>query len=449
MNEVVKYLNSLKFEYNENVAVAVSGGPDSMCLLNLLINLRDNRKINVVCAHVNHSKRIQSNEEAIYVEKYCNKNNVIFEYLKIENYDDNINFHEQARNIRYDFFDKLVNKYRAKYLFLAHHGDDLIETILMKITRGSSVCGYSGFSVIQKRDNYNIVRPLIYVTKDDITEYLTKKDIKYYIDASNFKDVYTRNRYRKNILPFLKSENKNIHKKYIEFSEQLRVQEQFIQNIVNQKYIQLVVNDTLKVDKFLKEDNLIQKRILNEMLSSIYGDNIKLINNNHVKLLLNLIYSNKPNLSLNLPNNYIAFKEYNEFYIKENTSVDNKFNYLLINEVETDKFIIKMVKNDNDTSNYTIRLNSNEIKLPLYIRNRKNGDFIEVKGLNGTKKIKDILIDSKISSQKREKLPILVDKNGKILCIFGVKKSKYDKQTDEFYDIIVKCIKKKEENYEK
>ena len=90
-------------------------------------------------------------------------------------------------------------------------------------------------------------------------------------------------------------------------------------------------------------------------------------------------------------------------------------------------------------------MNSKEINLPLYIRNRNNGDMIEVKGLNGKKKIKDILIDEKIPKAKRDSIPLLVDKNDRILSIFGVKKSKYDKQTSEFYDIIIKCIKKKEE----
>ena len=126
MEEVVKFIDSLNIDYNDNIIVAVSGGPDSMCLLNLLLNDSKKRKYNIICAHVNHSKRKQSEIEKIYVENFCNNNKIIFEYMKIEKYNKEENFQSQARNIRYNFFKKLIMKYNSKYLFLAHHGDDLV-----------------------------------------------------------------------------------------------------------------------------------------------------------------------------------------------------------------------------------------------------------------------------------------------------------------------------------
>ena len=449
MNDVKNYLNSLNINEKDNIIIAVSGGPDSMCLFNILIKLRKEKKFNIICAHINHSKRAQSNEEKIYVEKFCKQNDVVFEYLKIEKYDKNINFHEQARNIRYNFFDKLVEKYSSKFLFLAHHGDDLIETILMKITRGSNIKGYSGFRIKQMRNNYNIIRPLIYVTKDDILKYLYDNNIKYYIDESNNMDIYTRNRYRKYILPFLKKEDKNIHKKYMEFGNCLYQQELYIQKIVNKKYMEYVIDDVLKIDKIKKEDFIIQERIIYIMLSDVYKENINKITQEHIKSIINLLNNNKPNININLPNNFLAIKEYNKFYISKNIKQDNDFNCILLDEINTDNYIIKIISEDNDTSNYTIRLNSSEINTPLYVRNRRNGDLMEVKGLNGTKKVKDVFIDSKIPKQQRNQVPILVDQDGKVLCVFGIKKSKYDKQNNEFYDIIIKCIKKEEESYEK
>ncbi len=449
MNIVYDYIKSINFKENSNIVVAVSGGPDSMCLLSILLELRDELNYNIICAHVNHSKRIQSFEEEEYVKSFCYKNDIIFEYLKIDNYNDNINFHEQAREKRYNFFDELIKKYKSKYLFLAHHGDDLIETILMRITRGSDIVGYSGFRKMQARKNYYLVRPLIYITKDDIIKYLEDNNIKYYIDSSNASDVYTRNRYRKYILPFLKSENKNIHRKYIEFSNVLYKQEEYINKIVNTKYLEYVTSDVLNLNKFINEEIIIQERIIYNMLSDIYGDDIKNINKKHIKEMLSIINSDRPNVSIDLPGEYSAIKDYDKFYITHNENIDNNYKYMLVDEVELDNYIIKIDNKCNDTSNYTIRLDSNEISLPLYIRNRKDGDTIEVKGLNGTKKIKDIMIDSKVPIKKRNEIPILVDKTGKILCVFGIKKSKYDKQINDFCDIIVKCIEKKEENYEK
>ena len=133
---------------NDTVVVAVSAGPDSMALFDTLISLKQEKQINIICAHVNHNTgRLGQNEEQAYVEEYCKKNKVIFELLKIDSYSDN-NFESEAREKRYQFFDELIKKYKAKYLLTAHHGDDLVETILMRIVRGSTLKGYSGFSKI-------------------------------------------------------------------------------------------------------------------------------------------------------------------------------------------------------------------------------------------------------------------------------------------------------------
>lgn len=203
MNESYSFIKNLNLKYNDSVVVGVSGGPDSMVLLYLLIKLKKSMDIQIICAHVNHNVRKESVDEEKFVCEYCRQNGVIFESMTIENYGDD-NFHNEARTIRYNYFEKLVLKYHAKYLFTAHHGDDLMETILMRITRGSTLRGYSGFSRVINRDGYKIVRPLINLTKDEIANFANENNIKYVIDSSNLKDKYTRNRYRKYVLPQLK-----------------------------------------------------------------------------------------------------------------------------------------------------------------------------------------------------------------------------------------------------
>ena len=136
MNEAYKYLDKL-IKNDDKVVVATSGGPDSMALLHLVMQVRKQKNMQIICAHVNHNTgRIGQQEEQEYVKNYCEKNNLIFETMKIENYSDD-NFENEARNKRYEYFNKLIKKYNASYLFTAHHGDDLIETILMRIVRGS------------------------------------------------------------------------------------------------------------------------------------------------------------------------------------------------------------------------------------------------------------------------------------------------------------------------
>ena len=126
--------------------------------------------------------------------------------MKIDKYIEN-NFENEARKKRYDFYEEILNKYNSNKLFLAHHGDDLIETILMKIIRGSNIEGYAGIKYQSNVKNYQIIRPLIKVTKEDIIKYNKDNNIKYYIDSSNNNTNYTRNRIRKNILPLLKKED--------------------------------------------------------------------------------------------------------------------------------------------------------------------------------------------------------------------------------------------------
>lgn len=442
MNEVMKFLeNEIFNEDNLSVVVACSCGPDSMALLDIILKLRNKKNINIICAHVNHKLRIESEQEKIDVENFCNNNKIIFEYMEITKYN-NDNFHAQARNIRYDFFDKLMNKYNAKYLFTAHHGDDLIETILMRISRGSTVKGYSGFNKISKRNDYYIVKPLIYVTKQQLLEYVKDNNIKYAIDKSNEKSVYTRNRYRKNVLSFLKEENKDVHLKYLRFSEQLIKYENYIQKEVCKYIPEVIVDNVLMINKFNILDIVIKEEIIKYILEKEYGNSISVINSSHIDEVLELINSNKPNSYINLPNGIRVVKEYNKLFISSSLESQKDYKFELNEEVVIRNDIIKIVDESDDTSNYTIKLDSAEIKLPLYIRNIKTSDKIFVKGLNGSKKVKDIYIDLKIPKEKRSRLPILVDSDDNILWLPGLKKSKYDKSKDGNYDIIVRYIQK-------
>ena len=116
MNDVLEDIK--KQINNETVVVATSGGPDSMCLLNLI----KDTNLKIICAHVNHKLREESEEEAIMVKDYCTSNNITYEYFEITNYKGNTE--NYAREKRYEFFEKVLQKYNSKYLLTAHHGDD-------------------------------------------------------------------------------------------------------------------------------------------------------------------------------------------------------------------------------------------------------------------------------------------------------------------------------------
>ena len=221
---------------SDSVIVACSGGPDSMALLSLVVSIKRVFDLKVIVAHINHNVRRESESEKNFVYDYCISNDLIFEYMKIDSYSED-NFESEARDKRYKFFDELCLKYNCKYVLTAHHGDDLMETILMRIVRGSSLKGYSGFSRISNRNGYSIIRPLIHMTKEEILEFDKKNGISYVVDKTNFLDIHTRNRYRKYVLPDLKKEDLNVHDKFYKFSCVLNEYDSFIN-----KYIDGIIN---------------------------------------------------------------------------------------------------------------------------------------------------------------------------------------------------------------
>lgn len=434
LDDILKKLDKTIKE-NETLITATSGGPDSMALLSLLIKLSKTKKITIICAHVNHNLRKESQEEAIMVEKYANENNLIFEKMEINHYEGNTE--NYARTQRYNFFEKLIKKYNATYLLTAHHGDDLTETILMRMVRGSSLKGYSGFQEITDKETYKIYRPLITKTKDELLNYVKTNNIPYAVDKTNFSEEYTRNRYRLNILPILKKENKSVHLKFLKFSETLKLYDDHINKEVNEKLNKIYQKNNLNLNLFENEDELIKRKILYKILNDLYYKNISLITDNHVELILNIIESPRPNLKINLPNKVLVIKNYQNLYFTKNTEI-KPYSFTFENKVilPNDKILIK--EETDDTSNYTIRLNSKELSMPLIVRTRQNGDKMEIKNLNGHKKIKDIFINEKISETARNSWPILTDQNNQIIWLPGLKKSKFDKQKHENYDIIIR-----------
>lgn len=439
MKKVYDYLNNdLCLKNGDVIIVGCSGGPDSMALLYILEEIRKKENIFLVCAHVNHNVRKDSRDEQLFMENWCNDHNIKFETMTIQKYGDD-NFENEARTIRYKYFDELIEKYSANYLMTAHHGDDLMETILMRLVRGSTLKGYAGFSQLVDFDTYKLVRPLICVTKQELIDFDNLKDIPYVIDQTNFDNVHTRNRYRKTVLPFLKQEDKNVHEKFLKFSKTLEKYDNYISKQISNEFSKIYVDKKLDISLFLELDELIQEKIINMLLEEIYDDDLMLINDNHVQLIFKLINSDKKNSYIYLPNNIRIVKEYNNLLIvNEQNQVDN-YEFELIDYIELpNRKHMKVVDECSTNGNDVCRLLSSEVSLPLYIRTRRHGEKMALKGTNGHKKVNDIFIDCKVPMKDRELWPIVVDSNNVVVWVPGLKKSKFNKQKNEKCDIIIK-----------
>lgn len=436
MKEAYHYLKKY-IKKGDSIVVAVSGGPDSMALLHLLLEYRKETNINIICAHVNHKLRVESDSEEQFVKEYCTKNNIVFEVCHLTQYNGS-NFENEAHHQRYQFFEELIHKYNATFLLTAHHGDDLIESILLKLIRGSSLKGYKGFEIVQERENYTILRPLIHETKETILSYNTENHIEYVTDLSNFEDTYTRNRVRKYILPLLKKENKLVHEKFIKFNQELSEEEDYVSSTVGPLFPKVYQDSRLDLDLFLLLYSYIQKKIVQLILEEIYKTSLENVHDKHVNMILQLA-NGQSGKQIHLPNGILVRKEYNTLiFEKEREKVETYAIELKEKVYLPNGHSIEYVKTCENNSNFICRLNKKDIKFPLYIRTRNQSDFMHVKHMKESKKINTIFKDCKVPLHERETYPILVDNTGTVLWLPGLKKSIFDIEKDEKCDIILR-----------
>lgn len=409
-------IDDLPFTKTEPVILALSGGIDSMVLFNYLIN----NNYNVVICHVNHGKREASQLEEKYIKEMCINLKVKCEisHFKTNNKQ---NFQDEAHTYRYNFFYDTAIKYNASYILTAHQANDLAETCLLRLITGSNLYGYGGISKEVNYKDIKIYRPLLNISRDSINEYARNNNVVYFEDESNATDDYLRNRIRHNILPLFIKENPNFLNSIYNYS--LILKDSF--NYIRNNTIKFLNNKLeFKVSEFIVLDLALQKDIICYILENY---NIK-PSSSVIADLLNIIKSDKPQLNYNLKNNYIFSKRYDLIYVKKNDEISYEEINLNIEEkkIFLGKYIFYLTKNLSLSNAKYLKLWYNETDLPLRIRTRLPGDFLNFKF--GKKKVKDYFIDKKIIKEKRDTYPIILNNKNEIIAIYDlINLSKGDK----------------------
>lgn len=183
------------------------------------------------------------------------------------------------------------------------------------------------------------------------------------------------------------------------------------------------------------------------ILNNIYNNQSNIITEKHINNILLMIDNNKPNITLDLPKQKRIIKEYNKLYITDKKDIIENYKIEFKDNLIFENLIFEKKDNENLDDNSICRLDSNNIKLPLYIRNKKDGDYIILKNSNHRKKVKEIFIEKKVPSKLRKTYPLLVDSDDNIIWIPNLKKSKFCIKKEEKYDIIIRC-NEREEDYE-
>lgn len=315
--KVLKTIQKYKLiESGDKIVIAVSGGPDSMCLLDVLRKLKEKLKIEIVVAHVNHSIREEADSETLYIKDYCNKHDIEI-YIKKENVIelakiDKIGLEEEGRKVRYKFFDEVLEKANANKIAIAHNMNDKAETVLMNIIRGSGSLGLKGIE--PKRDE-KYIRPLIEIQRNEIEEYCKKNKLDPKHDKSNDDNTYTRNRVRNVLIPFLKENfNPNIINGINKLSIIMTEEQNYLEKIVNNIYNDVIIEEkpktiVLDLKKFNEEDVYIRKRLLFLAINKLFN-NTKNIEKIHIDDIIKLC-------KRNIGNKYLTPNKNTKVYINK------------------------------------------------------------------------------------------------------------------------------------
>lgn len=296
--EVLKTIETYNLiEMNDKIVIGVSGGPDSICLLHVLYGLKEKLGIEIVVAHVNHMLRDVADLETEYVQNFCKKLGIqcyvkkadILEISKTQKK----GTEEVGRQIRYDFFDEVAKKTNSNKIATAHNSNDRAETVILNILRGSGLSGLKGIEPI--RDN-KYIRPLINTDRQDIENYCNDNKLEPKYDKTNNENIYTRNKVRNTVIPYIKKEfNPNIIKTINRLSSLATEENEYLQAITKQEFKNLLIEKTeniiLDLHKFNSLNLVIKRRLIlytiNEVLHTTNGiekvnidDIIKLCKNN-------------------------------------------------------------------------------------------------------------------------------------------------------------------------
>lgn len=458
--ETIKKYNMLK--KGEKVIVGVSGGPDSMCLLHLLTEIRGEFDLNLVAAHVNHSIRGQdADDDAEYVRNFCMENDIEFAYIKVDvrkiAAEGNSSEETAGRDVRYQFFEKLKRDFNADKIAIAHNLNDQAETVLMRILRGTGLEGLAGIKPV--RDKVYI-RPLLFCSRGEIEEYCRIHNLHPRMDKTNYESVYIRNKVRLELIPYIeKNFNRDIINTLSRLAQNAEVDSEYLQMETENKYKKYCVHKDYKViisKEAFSEHEAIVTRIIRQALKNISGE-LKNIERQHIFQIINLQRTGTGR-KLMFPNNISVFNNYGDLHIFIESKIpetnigfyeDNKREYKLsigtnsINEIGLK--VTAEICSAQDTNAgrnkdpYTAYFDYEKINGDITLRFRKPGDKFKPLGVNGTKKIKDIFIDLKIPRELRDKIPLICF-GGEIAWITGYKMGstfKIDKNTKEILKIKV------------
>lgn len=420
------------------VVVGLSGGADSIALLDLL----QKQGYHCVSAHCNfHLRGEEANRDSKFAHSQSNARNIPFftidfqteAYASIKG----ISTEMAARELRYNWFKEIKERVKADYIAVAHHADDCIETFMINLSRGTGLRGLAGIKPIQG----DVVRPLLSYTKKEILEYIEENHLTYVDDSTNFESVYTRNKFRNNILPMMEEVNPSFRRNVIQTIDHLSEAERFIQNQLAEIKNSIMKPNDLK-GWTIPKASIINREdghfVLFELLRP-YGFSAQIIDD---LIRLGMEGTGKHFFS----DLYELRCERSEWEIVPFQKSDS-IQYTINTPEEVDSLPIRLHFNKFKAKNLVIKRQPNicyadasKIEFPLTLRHSKSGDYFFPFGMTGRKKTSDFFIDQHYSQFDKDKIWVLTSVNGEIIWLVGKRadnRCKITEKTEWVYEIIV------------
>lgn len=415
MNSLEKFKNFIEennlIEKGDSIVSAVSGGSDSVFMLEMLLAIKDDYDLKIIVSHVNHGLRgAEAQRDEDFVKKLAEKNGLIYEveHIDMAGYakEHSLTCEEAGRKLRYLFFEEIKEKYKADKVAIAHNENDVAETTFLNIFRGTGLDGLE--SIPLRRDFY--IRPILCFEKSEILDFLKENNIRYVDDSTNFTNDYKRNMIRNEIIPFIKKNfNENIVSSMSRLASIAKENNLYLEDIINDKYIDIVKDNTIDREGFNElnhyEKTLVLRKFLRENLN--YLNNISKDNIEDMINLISLDSGKKYDIDGKhyLVNDFdkTIFKKLDINELSEEISLDFKLDKVY--NIYGSKF--KFVLSDKILSKKYLDYDLLTGKLSL--RNRRSGDRFNPFGMKGSKKIKDYFVDKKVSSDDRSKVLFLMN----------------------------------------
>lgn len=431
----------------DSVLVAVSGGADSVALLHVLFELRDELDLTLTVAHLNHGLRnAAADEDSTYVNRMCEDMGLA---CRVEIVDtlafadsSKLSVEEAARKLRHDFLRKTAAGEKHGRVALGHTMDDQAETVLMRLVRGAGVLG---LSAMRPMSEGLFIRPLLTTSRPEILEFLSSRGIPYREDLSNLDRTFLRNRIRHELLQILREGyNPRIVELLCSHASVLGEAEDYLHQTAVAALERCVLRETqenieLELSTFLSYHTFIQGYILRETYRRLCGS-LRNLDFRHVASLLRLASSGQSGNSVDVPSGVSAWLDGKTLLIGSRV--------LRRSEIVTPKFLVRLEPGDavwlpeislriesktfrkeELSDDFTrgepdqVFFDSEELEPPFTLRNLNPGDRIAPFGMEGSKKIQDLLVDMKMPRPERRKLAVFCDRS-RILWLVGTRRGR-------------------------